>query len=189
MSIEKIMRYNLPKNDIIDILKLDTEEFFSSNGIDVKDLSNNIYLDLFCSSVINALDYFLEWRHLPEKEIEKTLKWVSSKKRKEKEQMMFYCYHKSEEQLTLAVARLRVQIENKLTKSNAVVNETYLDQLMAKYDFYVLDSLDMDLKQRLTPLIGRDTWDVFEVMHYRRGVELINYGDFRILTWEKSRTE
>ena len=184
MYTGKAMRIILPKQDIIENLRDETEEFFSVNGIDIKDISNEIYLAIYCSMVIEALDYFLEWRTLPKKELEKTLWWVAECKRKEKQQSVFYTYQETEVNTTQALARLRVQAENKHSQS-----EDYFNRLMKSYEFNVIDTLDITLKKLLENFIEKDTWDVFEVVHHHRSIELINYGDFRILTWEMNRSK
>lgn len=182
------MRYNLPKRDFIEAIIEESKEYFAVNNIDVSKVGTAVYNDIFCSMVVNALDFFIEWRFLNEDEISKTLSWIYASKRQRKNEMTFYSYLEAEDHLTLALARLRIIVENKLTISlNEQDREQYLNELMNKYYFYVLDDIDLQLKSFLTNIIGKSTWDVFDVVHYKRNIELVNYGDFRILTWDMNR--
>lgn len=185
------MRYNLPKSDIIEEMVEDTIDFFKGNNIDVTKATGAVYNDLFCSMVINALDFFVEWRFLKEKEINKTLDWIYFNKCQSKDQMAFYRYRDAEDHLNLSMARLRVIVEKKLNYpfQNEEHREHYLNELMNKYYYHVLDAVDIKLKILLTAIIGGSTWDVFDVVQYRRNIELVSYGDFRILTWEMLRSK
>ena len=185
------MRYSLPKSEISDSLMLESMEFFRDNNIDISKISIAVYRELFCSLLVNALDFFLEWRFLKEKEINKTLTWVYANKRKSTDQMHFYSYKEAEDLLNISLARFQVQMEKKITISfdSEQHKEYYVKQLMDRYYFHVLDAIEMDMKTMLQSIIGRETWQVFDIVQNRRSTELVSYGDFRILSWEMMRTK
>lgn len=183
------MKYILPKADIFEELVLNTELFFRENNICVSNLSMVVYNDIYSSLIIKALDYILVWKDLPEKEIKKTLSWVYANKRKVKRDTAYYEYDSADEHLTLALARLKVKMEKYIPGYNEAPEsyEKYTEVLMEKYYYFVIDAIDLQIKTLLQCLIGNSVWDVFELASNYRTMELINHGDFRILTWEMNR--
>lgn len=185
------MRYILPKADIFEEMILSTEGFFRENQIDVSNMPMALYNEFYCSLIINALDYILSWQDLPVKEVNKTLNWIYSEKRKYRQGAVYYNYDKAEDHMALAIGRFKVQMEKRITidLGNQHSLDLYSERLMEKYYYFVLDSVDLQIKNLLQSIIGKDTWNVFELVSTGRTLELVEYGDFRILTWEMNRTK
>lgn len=180
------MRYIFPKKDFFEDLVLSTEYFFNSNDIDVTSFPTPLYNDILCSLIVNSMYFILEWKNVPDKEIKKTLEWVIKNKRKKKDQSTYYEYNNIDYLMSMSIGRLKVALEKCIDPSikNKHYKDDYLNKLIDRYYYNVLDDIDISIKRFLENIFTDSCWEILEVVETRRTLEIISYGDFRINAWE-----
>lgn len=185
------MRYSLPRSEIMDYMIKESEVFFNGNNIDVSKIPSATYAELFAALALDSLEYIIQWNELSINEMETTLIWVYVNKRKPKRFSHYYELLKNDEHMALALSRYRIQLAKYITYAFQTEDqkEEYLDRLMDNYFYHVLDEVQLQIKNMLRFIINGRTWNVFDIVQTKRTLELVDYGDFRVLSWEMLRNK
>jgi hypothetical protein len=186
------MKYILPKNEYIETILGNSLNFFQMNGIKITDISRHLCEDLFCSLVINSFDYILNWKEFNEEEINPVLKWTYHNKRKERNNSVDYDHLNDVDKLSMSLARIRVLIENVLEveiTNSYIDKEAYYSEIMDKYYYHVLDDIELHIKRLVLDITDHNEWNIYNIRIYKRNIELISYGDYRICSWEMNRNK
>jgi hypothetical protein len=83
------------------------------------------------------------------------------------------------------LCRYLVQLENVYHNHDQTLKEMNLKEIMERWYSFVLDEIALDIKRQLHLIMGDNSWDIYDIVIRNRDVTLINYGDFRLISWKE----